>query len=213
MARGGAGAPSPRNVKPGDVFGVQFFNPLASKKAYRVSGGPPLVLNATADSTDADGLVDPDTPVSVAWEFLSAVLPRQKTMKEQAAKVDGAAQKAVRRAKLEGIVRELERPVFALQNGVSQVFADNPCWRADLALQPGERLVCALCFSSLKGPLESVSFAPRALREGEAAREVVAEAPAAAGAAKPTASAGGSAVRSGGALFVVAVAAGVAAVV
>jgi hypothetical protein len=204
MARGGNGFPTPRSVKQGDVFGVEFFNPITSKQAFRVKNNLPLVFNASASSTDANGLVDPDGPVSAAWEFLSAVLPKQKTMKEQAAKVDGVATKAVRRAKMEGIVRELEGPAYAFQEGVSQVFADNPCWRADLALQPGERLVCALCFSSFKGPFESVSFGPRALREGEAARQVVGEAPsagAAVAANKPAgSSAQGVAVRSGGGL-------------
>lgn len=189
MARGGAGNPSPRAVREGDVFGVEFIAPAASKKAFRVEGGAPLIFNATAASTDANGLVDPDSPVAFAWEFVSTVLPKQKTMKDQAAAVDAAVAKAIRRGKIEGIVRELERPAYALQSAVSQALEDNPCWTAGLALQPGERLVCALCFSRLSGPLlqDSVSFAQRALRDGEAARRVVAEA-----VGKAAAAAGGS---------------------
>jgi hypothetical protein len=211
MSRGGAGNPSPRAVKPGDVFGVEFLNPPSSKKAFRVEGGPPLLFNATAASTDANGLVDPDGPVAFAWEFVSAVLPKQKTMKEQAQGVDAAAAKAARRAKVEGKVRELERPAYELQSAVSAALADNPCWREGLALQPGERLVCALCFSRLSGPLqEGVSFAPRALRDGEAARRVVAEAvgkaaaAAAAGGAKGATSSAGKAT--GGAMVAAALA-------
>jgi len=188
MERGGKGAPSPRAVRPGDVFGVQFLNPQASRRAYRVEGGSPLVFNATAESVDAEGLVEPSAPVAAAWEFLSAVLPRAAggQGKEQAALVDGAAGAAARRARLEGVVRELEGPAFDFQSGVSRVLADNPCWRPDLSLQPGERLVCAVCFSRLSGPLRAVSFGPAARGAGEAARRVVAEDPA--GASVPTAS-------------------------
>lgn len=191
MSRGGKGAPSPKSVRPGDVFGVQFVNP--SKRAYRVENNPPLEVAMTPLASDDDGLVDGSAPISAAWEFFSTVMPRAASgkMKDQAAKVDAAAQKAVRRAKLEGVVRELERPAYEFTKAVSQVFADNPCWRADLALAPGERLVCAFCFSKLSGPLQEVSVGPRALTaaiDPTAAapppRQVVADAPAAAGAAK-----------------------------